>query len=106
MSHPRVEIYSDIFDTYGADIVASSGSRGLIILDELGVLEDHSPVFRRAVMDKLDGAVPALGVLKQADGDFLAELRSRSDIEIILLTRENREFAPCWLAERFCQRYD
>jgi nucleoside-triphosphatase len=106
MAQPRKRVFLDVFDSHGADIVVSSGKRQLIILDELGNLEEDAPLFKDAVRRKLDGDIPALGVVKKADGAFLDSIRSRSDVELITVTTENRNGIPGLLARRFAPQIE
>ncbi|MDR1590076.1 MAG: nucleoside-triphosphatase [Oscillospiraceae bacterium] len=101
IEYPRKRVFGEVFDTHGTEIVASSGKRRLIILDELGVLEECSPIFKAAVIRQLDGAIPALGVLKKADGAFLDSIRARPDVELVTVTAENRDEIPELLYRRF-----
>jgi nucleoside-triphosphatase len=90
----------DLFDSHGAAIVNSSGGRQIVIMDELGALEEDSPIFKSAVVNKLDGQTPVLGVIKKAESAFLDTIRSRPDVELITVTPENRNSIPALLAAK------
>ncbi|MDR1217009.1 MAG: nucleoside-triphosphatase [Oscillospiraceae bacterium] len=91
----------DLFDSHGAAIVNASGGRQIVIMDELGALEEDSPAFKSAVVNKLDGQTPVLGVIKKAESAFLDSLCRRPDVELITVTPENRDDIPAVLAERY-----
>ena len=97
----NTEVLSDVFDTHGAKIVASSGKRTLIVMDELGRMEQNSPRFIAAVMAKLDADTRVVGVVKKADCEFLDAVRARTDIELITVTKENRDTVPPMLTTIF-----
>jgi nucleoside-triphosphatase len=98
---PRAAARGEAFDSHGAGIVESCGARRLIIFDELGVLEENATRFKTAVIGKLGGRVPALGVVKKAESAFLDAIRGRPDVDVITVTAENRDEIPELLARRF-----
>lgn len=63
----------------------------LILLDELGPHEAEAVAFRRAVLEKLDGPVPILGVLQAPAADFWPEITAHKDVCLITVTAENRQ---------------
>lgn len=81
----------DVFDSYGAGLVRSSGKKQLIVFDELGRLETRSEAFTEAVLHKFDGDIPILGVIKPEHNDFLDAVRAKPNVLIIEVTRENRD---------------
>jgi nucleoside-triphosphatase len=99
MSHPDIEVFGDVFDAHGVDILESCGRAPLFIMDELGRLEERSPLFKSAVFRVLDGDTPVLGVLKKADCPFLNAVKARSDVSVITVTEQNRDGIPDKLAE-------
>ncbi len=101
MNWPQVEVFADVFSGHGAEIIKTAGRRELVIMDELGVFEERSPEFVRAAVEKLDGSARVLGVIKQKKSPFLDSMRARGDIELITVTKENRDDVPALLARRF-----
>jgi molybdopterin-guanine dinucleotide biosynthesis protein A/nucleoside-triphosphatase THEP1 len=89
---------TDKFDTLGSAYVASPGE--LIIMDELGRLEEDSPRFRAAIIAALDSETPVLGVIRGGLPGWTAELAARPDVEIITVSDENRDELPERLARR------
>jgi len=61
---------------------------GLILIDEIGSMELVSSRFQEAVMACLDSPRPVFGVIKAESNPFIDRIASRSDVEIIELTRE------------------
>ena len=61
---------------------------GLIVIDEIGNMEIVSQRFQDAVIAALDSPRPVLGVIKYEPGPFVDRIKSRTDVEIIELTRE------------------
>ena len=79
-----------VFDTYGAEILAASGKRDVVVMDELGFLESDAIEFRQAVMRHISGHIPVLGVIKPVSNEFLDEVRSSPRVEVCEVTVENR----------------
>ena len=97
----RFTAYPKVFDTVGASILASEPEgAALIIMDELGVMENEAPLFRGTVMDALDGELPVLGVIKPKHTVFLDAVRAHERSEIFEVTDGNRDELPEILAEK------
>ena len=79
------------FNTLGCKALENAAESGLIIMDELGPHEGNAVEFCSAVMRALDGDIPVLGVLQKADSDFLSTVAGHSKVQVIEVTRENRE---------------
>lgn len=101
-SHSSVR-HSEVFDTLGTRYIKAAPENGLILMDELGFLENEAHVFRRAVLDALDGETPVLAAVKPKDTDFLRAVRGHGNAALVFIGRENRdalyeELAPRILA--------
>ncbi|MCL1841671.1 MAG: nucleoside-triphosphatase [Propionibacteriaceae bacterium] len=80
---------TDIFDLYGAGLLDRSGERDLIVMDELGKFESAAPDFQQAVLRRLDGPVPVLGVVRDMQTDFLDTVRAQ--VKVIRVDQTNRD---------------
>ena len=97
----RFTAYPKAFDSVGASILSSPPKgAALIIMDELGVMENGAAVFCKAVMEALDGKLPILGVIKPKNTEFLDAVRSHERSEIFMVSDSNREELPEILAEK------
>ncbi|XP_065152282.1 cancer-related nucleoside-triphosphatase [Paramisgurnus dabryanus] len=71
------------------------GSRRLFVIDEIGKMELFSQKFIRAVRETLDASrCSVLGTIPVPKGKPLAlveEVRSRQDVKIFMVTKENRD---------------
>ena len=96
LSPPGRRIYPEVFETTGTAILREtlSANPGIIILDELGVFEENCESFKTAVFACLSSDVPVLGVLKKAASGFLDSIRNKPGVEVIEVTRENRDSVP------------
>ena len=101
VSEEKLEIYSEVFDTFGADVLASAGQRSFIVMDELGVFEKNSPLFLAEVMRRIDGSIPVVGVIKMKQTAFLDAVRAHQNVEVLTVTADNRDTIPSMLLDRF-----
>jgi len=86
-------VFPEVFDETGAAILldALESRPDIIVIDEIGTFEKRREVFKTVVVKCLDSAIPVLGVIRKAKSDFLDEIRSRPDVEIIEITVDNRD---------------
>jgi len=103
MNFPKMQVFHDIFNVHGAEIINSSGSRDLIIMDELGSFEEKSPDFKAAVFKKLEGEKQVLGVVKLKPSPFTHAVKSHKNVKLIFVTEENRDEIPALLEKLICQ---
>jgi nucleoside-triphosphatase len=96
-----VTVYGEVFDTRGAALLNSAGRRQMIVMDELGSMEENSPVFKAAVLRRLDGDFPVAGVVKLRASPFLDAVRAHPNVKMITVTPENRDAGPAMLTEAF-----
>ena len=76
------------------------GEVDLIVVDEIGKMECLSPIFVAAITRVLDGPVPVLATIAAKGGGFIAQVKARSDVEIVTVTSANRDRLPDELACR------
>ena len=82
--------YPEVFDGRGAALIRAAMEEprvDVVVLDELGFLEQDAKEFRKAVLEALAGPKPVWGVLRLGGGCW-------TDIDlgkIITVTRENRD---------------
>ncbi|MCU0632906.1 MAG: nucleoside-triphosphatase [Methanolinea sp.] len=83
---------------YGVDIPAFESFLGeilffgapLVIIDEIGKMECFSPLFRTLIPDLLDSPSVVLATIALRGTPFIESFKSRRDVEICLLDRQNR----------------
>ena len=63
----------------------------LIVMDEIGTMEEHACGFQEAIREKLNDSIPVIGVLRQDVSAFIDEIKSRDDVTIVEVTEENRD---------------
>lgn len=104
---PRVSRYGvnieDIRDVAVAALNRARQHSRLIVCDEIGRMEMLCPEFEPAVRAALDSPKPLLGTIQDRRDRFVDEVRSREDVSVIEVTRENRDDLPeqiaAWIEE-------
>ena len=80
-----------VFDTQGVKILNDSGKRSFIVMDEIGFMESKAAAFQSAVMRRISGEIPVLGVIKPLQTEFLYAIRAHPNVEVREVTTENRD---------------
>jgi nucleoside-triphosphatase len=73
-------------------------SGNLIVMDEIGRMENYCSAFQRAVGDALDAHGDVLGTLQMRSTPFLDGIRRRPDVMVRQVTEQNRDRLPAQLA--------
>lgn len=66
----------------------------VVLIDELGKMELFSQKFQNAVLNLFNCGNPVIATISISPHPFLSELRNRSDIELITITKDNRDTLP------------
>lgn len=66
----------------------------LLLMDELGAMEQQAPRFCAAVLEKLDGDIPILGVIKPKPGLLADAVRAHPSAKVVDVTEQNRNALP------------
>ena len=93
---PQVSKYRvnmDDLDTIGTNsIVDAVTNADVTVIDEIGGMELLSAEFRKAVGLAIRSSKPVVGAIHSTARDqFINNIRSREDVEVLNVTRENRE---------------
>ena len=72
----------------------------LFVIDEIGRMELESTKFRNAVIELLARPCNLLGTVAKKGKGFLDQIKDRNDIELIEVTKENRDQLPATIVER------
>ncbi len=88
------------FESFLSRLPLKGKGHGLIIIDEIGKMECHSALFRDLTLDLLDGPAPVIATIALRGNPFIESLKTRNDISLALLTRENRDEALPMILER------
>lgn len=87
------------FDKLGCGALADTAGCDVLVMDELGPHEEQAAAFRQAVLRALDGDIPIIGVLQQAESAFLRQVAAHPNVRVITVTEENRDALHHWLIQ-------
>lgn len=76
------------FEEAGVAILSHCAQADLILMDEVGIMENDAPCFQKKLLGVLDGDIPVLGVLKKKDTPFLRAITARPDVRVIRISPE------------------
>jgi nucleoside-triphosphatase len=82
------------------ELKQSSGEVDVYVIDEMGKMECLSPRFVEAGRRVLDGPVPVLATIALRGGGFVAEVKARPDVHLVMVDPGNRDGLPDQLADR------
>lgn len=87
------EINYDVFESKLVNILKNDLNHSdLIILDELGFMEEKIISFTNTIDEVLNSNTKVLGVLKKYDSPFLNNIKNREDTIILEVNPNNRDF--------------
>jgi nucleoside-triphosphatase len=75
-------------------------ARRLVVIDEIGPMEIHSPIFRDTVNEALDSEVPVLATIFARALPFTDPIKFRPDVTLIEVRPDNRERLVSELSDR------
>lgn len=87
----RFRVFPEVFNTVGTALLEDTEGCDLILMDEIGTVEECAQVFQRAILRRLDDTLPVLGVVQKRDGTFLQTVKCHPNVEVWTMTKENRE---------------
>lgn len=101
----QANVFPETFEQAGLALLqAIPRDSALLIMDELGVMENAAPGFCRAVLSLLDSGLPILGVIKPKPGLLLDAVRAHPLTRLVEVTRDNRDALPALLATEIAAR--
>ena len=93
-----------IVDELAATALAPSPRTLVYLVDEIGKMECLSASFVAAMRRLLAGPTPLIATVAQRGEGLIGEVKARPDVELIQVTRANRDDLPglvlAWLADR------
>jgi|SRR5690554_5470049 len=82
--------FTETFDSLGVKILENGQHAQLIIIDELGFLENKAISFQNKCLDLINKNTPILGVIKEKKIDWLEKIKTHPNVELITVTKDNR----------------
>ncbi|MEN6609543.1 MAG: nucleoside-triphosphatase [Methanoregulaceae archaeon] len=78
----------------------------IFVIDEIGKMECLSEKFREIAERLLNGPVPVIATIAHQGDDFIEEIKTRGDIVLVVITKENRDEALPLILARVRQMLD
>ena len=86
------KVNTDVFETAGTELLSRVRPGDIILMDEIGFLEEQAPAFTARVLELLDGDITVLGTVKNSHSDsaYLNAIRNHPNADIYNITEKNR----------------
>jgi nucleoside-triphosphatase len=82
-----------IFDSYGVYTLKDIPEGALVIMDELGVMEEEAKRFKKRVFEVMNGKYNVIAAVRDKHTLFLDEIRAVKNAEIVNISENNRTAA-------------
>lgn len=91
-----VLVNDEVFNTVGAGLLSASEGVGLVLLDEVGSLEENARMYTEAVLGLLDRTdITVIGAVRDdADTALANAIRSHRNVKTFRISEENRDRMP------------
>lgn len=88
-----LDVNTEVFDRLGVSLIREAKEDGVLIMDELGFMEENAKEFSSAVLAALDSDFPILATVKDTDKrcGFLEAVRNHPRAELLMIDEENRD---------------
>lgn len=88
-----LSVNTEVFDRMGVSLIRSANKDGILVMDELGFMEENAKDFCDAVLEALDSDIPILATVKDTDKNcrFLEAVRNHPLAEVLMIDEENRD---------------
>ncbi len=97
----RYTVHVDEFEKLVLPLIdPETTSSDLYVIDEIGKMELFSQKFRARIIDLLAQQSNLLATIAKRGKGFVEQIKGRNDIELIEVTRENRDQLPQQIAQK------
>ncbi len=86
----KITSCNEVFDQLGVALLQNAAGCSVILMDEIGIQEELAFQFHAAVLERLDGDTPVLGVVRSKPGTLTDAVRAHPNVEVVTVTEENR----------------
>lgn len=84
----------ETYENLGVKILKEVKGDGVILLDEIGKLENKAFLFQQEVFNCLDKHKQVIGVLQKTQSVLVEAISKREDVVVLTVTKENRDEIP------------
>ena len=82
---------TETFESLGVAYIADAPERSVIVMDELGFLENEATEFCSAVLRALEGETHVIAAVKEKDTPFLNAVRASENALVVRVSQANRD---------------
>ncbi|MDD3400857.1 MAG: nucleoside-triphosphatase [Eubacteriales bacterium] len=82
--------YPEVFDAH-AHLITGAPEGGVMLMDELGVMENKAEIFRAAVMGALDTRQLVVASVRDKNSEFLDAVRAHKKARCFYVTKDSRD---------------
>ena len=105
-------VNTDVFETIGVQLLSTagptdaagaqySGNNEIMVMDELGFMENEAATFQKCVMERFNGDIPVIAAIKPIVwSSFINNIRCHDKVEVIPLYERTREEVYAYVLER------
>lgn len=97
-TYSRFGVHLEVFDNWGNDLLVEALSKDLIVLDELGIMEQQAARFVAQVVHVFSQEKDVLAVIQQRALDFWLAHLSGKPYEIFYVDTNNRDALPAHIS--------
>ena len=90
----RYGVVLESVDSVAVPSMIPKTQKGSVVVDEIGKMECFSSLFRKKLLDVLDMPNKVIGTISLKGGQFIKEIKGRSDVLIIEISEKNRDKLP------------
>lgn len=86
-------VNTGVFETLGVELLSRVKPGDIILMDEIGFMEEAAPRFTERVLELLDGDITVIGAVKNShpDSAYLNAVRNHPNVDLYSITEENRD---------------
>jgi nucleoside-triphosphatase len=95
----RYKVDRESFEEFLETLELLNRDVALIVIDEIGKMELFSKRFRSLVSDVLNSDKQVLATISLEGQGFIRDIKQRSDVRVLELTRDNRQSLPETIVE-------
>ena len=99
----RYGVNLDDLERIAVPSIIASELGQIVVIDEIGKMECYSSLFRDALVQALNSRTLVIGSIGLKGGSFIEGIKNRPDVEVILVSENNRNDLPGILVRRLLQ---
>ena len=88
-----IRVNSDVFNGLGCALLEAAKSDGMIVMDEIGYMEDNAEEFCRSVRAAFDADIPVLASIKDTEhkSRHIQTILNHPKAKVFMLDQDNRD---------------